>query len=323
MAKTIDTHAHIIPESLIFSRFLQTEERMEDGKRAFYLWGKRICPVHPGLTNVDAHLERMEREKIDMEALSLSPYVMGYEKPADFCAEWARAFNEELARICRLYPSRFVGLGTLPMQDVEASVRELEYCRRELGLAGVQLCSHVNGEDLDTEKFAPLFQRANELGCAILIHPFNVPPPPRMKVYYTLNLVGNPVETTLTVARMLLSGFFEKYPRVKVCFAHGGGAFPYIYSRIRNGFRVRPEPHAGGLTSVDLPDNLFFDTIVYEQRTYEFLRDMCGLEHVCLGSDYPFDMQLPDAAPTVRAWAGSEAEARAVLQDNVARWLDV
>ena len=317
----IDVHAHIIPANLMKSKLLSPEiEEIGAGVYSYVIWGNRIRPAYAALTDENEHLAYMDAQGIDVEVLSTSPYLFGYDKDPAFGRELTRAFNDELADICKKHPDRFIGLGSVPLQDTPSAVEELKYCVTKLGFAGVELCSHVCEEDLDEDRFADFFAAANELGCSILIHPHNIPPRKRLTKYYTANLIGNPIETTLTASRMLLSGFFNKYPKLRVCFAHGGGAFPYVYSRIKNGFAVRPEIKSDILPTVDLPDNMYFDSIVFEEKTFRFMIDAVGLDRVVLGTDYPFDMRLDEPVKTIKNWC-SEQEAKKVLTENANRFL--
>ncbi len=315
-----DAHAHIIPAELMKSEFLSPEvEQIGPGVYSYVIWGSRIRPAYAALNDERIHLSYMEEQNIQKEYLSVPPYLFGYDKDSGFGREWSRAYNESLAALCRRHPARFGGLGTVPMQDVPSAVAELSYCVNTLGFAGVELCSHVNQEDLDEERFADFFEAANKLGCAILIHPHNIPAPRRLSKYYMANLVGNPTETALTAARMLLSGFFDRYPGLRVCFSHGGGAFPFVYGRIKNGFSVRDEPKAGGLKTLELPRNMFFDTIVYDRSPFRFMLETVGAERVLLGTDYPFDMRMREPVVKIQGWC-EPIEAKLVTQENPMRF---
>lgn len=318
----IDVHVHIIPPQLLHSDFLQTAESdLKSGGKCYTIWGKRISPVHPALTDVQVHLERMLADRIKYEVISIPPYIFGYEKDADFAKKWSRTYNDALAEICLTHSGKFIALGTLPMQDVSFAVEELRHCLYDLHFPGFELGSQINGEDLDSEKLSPVFEEANKHGCAILIHPFNVPPPPRMESYYTNNLVGNPSETALTATRLLLSGFFGRYPNIRVCLSHGGGSFPYIYSRIKHGFSVRPEPHIAHIASVEIPPNMYADSIVYEEINYQFLSQVMGPTQICMGSDYPFDMQLTSPVNKLESWCLTRQELQLALRKNSNMWL--
>jgi aminocarboxymuconate-semialdehyde decarboxylase len=315
-----DLHAHIIPEALLKSEFLQADvEEVSPGVRGFVIWGNRIRPAYLGSTDFEAHLADMEKSGVEREMLSVPPYLFGYHKEPGFCREWSRACNEALAAIRDKHPQRFGAMCTVPMQDVAAACAELKHCVENLGFAGVEVCSHVNEEDLDTPQCEECFARADRLKCGVLIHPHNIPAPKRLAAYYTANLVGNPTETALTAARMLLSGFFGKYPNVKVCYSHGGGAFPFILSRIRHGFSVRLEPKSGGLDAVEIPKNMFFDSIIHDEAAFRFMVQAVGVDHVALGTDYPFDMQLSEPVRKITAWCGEE-NAKRILEDNPARF---
>jgi aminocarboxymuconate-semialdehyde decarboxylase len=172
----------------------------------------------------------------------------------------------------------------------------------------------VQGRNLDDPAFEPVWQAADEQGAFILVHPYNVVGRDRMKSYYLQNLIGNPLETTIAAASLVFGGVIERYPRIRFCFAHGGGFAPYQAGRFRHGWKVRPEGKAhlkdGPAASLD---RLLYDTILHAREQLEFLIGAVGPSRVLLGSDYPFDMGQYDTVKLVRSLRISEADKQLIL----------
>src|SRR5205823_11200675 len=185
--------------------------------------------------NPARRIEEMDAAGVSMQALSTVPVMFSYwAKPRD-TLDLARILNDHIAEVVRAHPSRFAGLGTLPMQDAELSVRELERCMGELGLAGVQIGSHVNSKNLDHPDLFPIFQAAERLGAAVFVHPWDMLAKDRMTKYWLGWLVGMPAETTLAICSVIFGGVLERLPRLKIAFAHGGGSFAGTFGRIEAG----------------------------------------------------------------------------------------
>src|SRR5207244_4658177 len=169
------------------------------------------------------------------------PVMFSYwAKPQDTC-DLARLLNDHLAEVVRQFPRRFVGLGTLPLQAPDLAIRELERCRKDLGLQGIEIGSHVNDWNLDHPALFPVFEAAQQLGAAVFVHPWDMLAKERMSKYWLAWLVGMPAETALAICSLIFGGVLERLPRLRVCFAHGGGGFPGTFGRIEHGFQVRPD----------------------------------------------------------------------------------
>ncbi|KAK2570401.1 2-amino-3-carboxymuconate-6-semialdehyde decarboxylase [Acropora cervicornis] len=224
---------------------------------------------------VDENCWSPEARIRDMDATG---FCLSYLAKAEDTLDLCRILNDDLAKTVKKYPKRFVGLGTLPMQ--------------ELDFPGVEIGSHINDWNLDTLELDPVFAAAEELGCAIFIHPWDMELTGRMSKYWLPWLVGMPGETAQAICCMIFGGVLERYPRLKVCFAHGGGAFPFTIGRIEHGFNVRPD-----LCAVENKVNprkyigqIFTDSLVHDAKALKYLVETIGQENVLLGSDYPFPL---------------------------------
>jgi aminocarboxymuconate-semialdehyde decarboxylase len=218
--------------------------------------------------------------------------MFSYRARPEHALDLARLLNDHIAATVSEHPRRFVGLGTLPMQDPGAAVRELERCVRELGLVGVQIGTHVNAWNLDRAEIFPVFQSASDLGAAVFVHPWEMLGSERMPRYWLPWLVGMPAELALALCSLIFGGVLERLPRLRIAFAHGGGAFPGTLGRIERGFHARPD-----LCAVDNPvsprahlGKFFVDSLVHDPDTLRFLLRLVGPDRVALGSDYPFPL---------------------------------
>jgi aminocarboxymuconate-semialdehyde decarboxylase len=294
----IDIHTHILPpdwpnlqERYGYGGWVQLE-RHGTGCAHMTLDGSFFRSVDKNCWDPDSRLSDCASHRVDVQVLSTVPIMFSYwAKPAD-TLDLARLLNEHIASVCAEHPRRFIGLGTVPMQDPDVASRELERCVTKLGLAGIEIGSHVNGMNLDHPKVVPVLEAAQDLGAAIFVHPWEMLGRERMEKYWLPWLVGMPAETSLSICSMIFGGIFEKLPRLRIAFAHGGGAFPATLGRIEHGFRMRPD-----LCAVDNEHNprdylgkFYVDSLVHDAAMLEYMIGLMGAESIALGSDYPFPL---------------------------------
>ena len=247
------------------------------------------------LNTVDTRLADMDRLGIDVQAISPSPGQYFYFTDADTGRAAARAVNDGIAAAVAATPDRFVGMGTVPLQDVGLAVEEMRRCVRELDLRGIEISSNVNGVDYHDERFRPFWAAAEDLGVLIFIHPLGFTHAQRMSEYYFNNLIGNPLESTLAVGHLIFGGVLDRYPGLRICVAHGGGYMPGYWGRMDHGWLARGDcsEHCTHAPSSYLR-KLWLDTLVFDQDQLDSLVRTHGADKLCLGSDYPFDMAEPD-----------------------------
>jgi aminocarboxymuconate-semialdehyde decarboxylase len=224
----------------------------------------------------------------------------------------SRFLNDHIAGIVREHPSRFAGLGTIPMQDPDLACRELARCVNDLGLAGVQIGSHVETWNLNEPALFPVFQEAEKLGAAVFVHPWDMMGKGDMPDYWLPWLVGMPAETARAICSVIFGGVLERLPDLRIMFAHGGGSFPGTLGRIEHGFKVRPD-----LCAVDNDrnpreylDRIYVDSLVHDVRALDHLLELLGAGRIALGSDYPFPLGETAPGALIESHPGLSPEER-------------
>ncbi|XP_040296419.1 2-amino-3-carboxymuconate-6-semialdehyde decarboxylase [Bufo bufo] len=294
----IDIHSHILPKEWPdlkqrygYGGWVQMEHSCK-GEAKLMKDGNIFRVVQSNCWDPEVRLKEMDQSGVTIQALSTVPVMFSYwAKPQD-TLDLSQYLNDDLAAVVKKHPKRFVGLGTLPMQSPDLAVQEMYRCVNELGFPGVQIGSHVNQYELDSPDLYPVYAAAEELNCSIFVHPWDMQMDGRMSKYWLPWLVGMPAETTIAICCMIMGGIFEKFPKLKVCFAHGGGAFPFTVGRINHGFNVRPDLCA--VHNIAPPRKylgaFYTDSLVHDPRALELLVDIIGEDKVLLGTDYPFPL---------------------------------
>jgi aminocarboxymuconate-semialdehyde decarboxylase len=331
MSKVIDIHAHFFPGPFVEA----VKEVSKDyggkvvsdgeGRIVIHLKGIDIGPIGKENFDLRLRLADMDQAGIDMQILSLS-VPMVYWAEAELAVTLARLVNDEYAKVARKYPDRFGGFATLPLQDVDKGIEEMERAILDLGLQGVYVGTNINGKDFDDPDLRPFFRRAHELKVPIFVHPANVVGAERWGKHRLWNLLGNPFDTSIAIAKLILGGVLEEMPDLTLCFAHGGGAFPYLRGRIEHGYKARRES-TGEIPkppSAYLRGNIYYDTILHDDAALAYLIACVGSDKVLLGSDYPFAMgDLDPVASVTRLNSLSPSESKKILGGNAVRLLNL
>ena len=298
----VDVHSHFFPDR--FLRALMREgpahgARVEERQGERLVWSSphQVATIGPVFYDVPARLEALDRWGIRLQALSLSPPMLYWAPPA-LGRDLAQIFNDELAAIGRAHPDRFVALATLPMQDPDGAAAEAARAARA-GCRGVYVGTNVGGRYLDSPEFAPLYELCQRLGLPVFTHPLNNAGEDRMDRWHLGNSVGNPGETALAAARLIMSGILDRFPRLALVLAHGGGSLPFIMARMDHAYAVRREcREAIPRRPSSYLKRVFFDTITHGDAALRFLINAAGPSRVLLGTDHAYDMA--DAAPARR-----------------------
>ena len=338
----IDLHTHILPREWPdldakygYPGFIRLEHhqpccaRMMKGDRVFR-------EIKDNAWEPKRRIEEMDRAGVSMQVLSTVPVMFSYwAKPAD-ALDLARRLNDHIAEVVREHPTRFAGLGTIPLQDPELAAGELDRCIRELGLRGAQIGTHVDANEhchgadcrnLDDASLEVVWRTAEELNAAIFVHPWDMVGKRRMPKYWLPWLVGMPAETCLAICCLMLSGVFDRFPKLRVAFAHGGGAFPFTIGRIEHAFHVRPDLVAvdnknkprSYLAQGSTPARFYVDSLVHDPDALKLLVKLFGAQRVALGSDYPFPLGEAHPGALIESLEGLSAEEKSRLLSGSAQ----
>jgi len=274
--------------------------------------------VEPNCFDAEARLADMEATGVDVQVLSTVPVMFSYWAKPEDTLDLCHILNDDLAQVVKTHPTRFVGLGTLPMQAPELAVQELRRCVNELGLAGVQIGTHINDWNLDAPELFPIFEEAERLGAAIFVHPWDMMAMDKMPDYWLPWLVGMPAETSLAICSLIFGGVFERLPALKVCFAHGGGSFPATLARIEHGYNVRPDLCA--IRNQHKPSEylgrFWLDSLTHDKDMLLHIVKLMGEDRIILGTDYPFPLGELEPGKLIDETDELSAEAKAKLLAN-------
>jgi aminocarboxymuconate-semialdehyde decarboxylase len=327
---TYDVHAHCIPAAL-FELFRTDGPRLgiqlKNGGKGEYAVIRdrvRLQPFNPVLSDLEARIEAMDATGVDVQLLSGWIDLTAYALDPGAGAEYSRRFNEIIAAEAGRYPDRLIPLGTIPLQDPRRAAQELDFAVRDLGMAGVQIATTVDGTDLDRAGLDPFWEAAAGLGCLIVLHPCDPLPGVDLSRNFLDNMVGRPAESTIAVAHLLFSGVLERYPELVICVVHGGGFLPYQLGRMQRGFDAVPRLAAQNISipPSELARRLYYDTVLHDPSPLAFLVGHVGADHVVMGTDYPFPMGDPTPVTTVNEIPGlSDEQRQLILGDNVSRLL--
>jgi aminocarboxymuconate-semialdehyde decarboxylase len=326
----VDIHTHVLPRNWpdLAAQYgyggWVAMEHHAPGCARMMIDGKLFREVRDNLWDPGVRLRECDAAGVGLQVLSTVPVMFSYwAKPAD-AHDLSRFLNDHIAELVRNHPGRFAGLGTLPLQSSDLAIKELERCVKDLGLAGVEIGSHVNEWNLDDENLFPVFQAAEELGAAVFVHPWDMMGKERMPRYWLPWLVGMPAEVSLAICSMIFGGVFERLPRLRVAFAHGGGSFPATIGRIEHGFRVRPDlcACANTVNPRDYLGRFYLDSLVHDPAMMRYLIDLVGPHRIALGSDYPFPLGEAHPGALIEALPELDAPAKhRLLCGTALEWL--
>jgi aminocarboxymuconate-semialdehyde decarboxylase len=293
----IDMHTHILPKSMPnwtakfgYGKFIELIHN-DNGTADMIQGGQFFRTIKENCWDENLRIEEYKKYETQVQVVCTIPVMFSYWAKTNDCVALSQFLNDHIAELVQRYPKNYIGLGTIPMQDAQAAIDELERIKK-IGLVGIQIGSNINDENLSEDKFFPIFESCQRLGLAVMIHPWQMMGFDSMKKYWLPWLVGMPAETSRAACSMIFGGVLERLPELRVCFSHAGGSFLPTIGRIEHGFNCRPD-----LVAIDNPVNprnylgkFWVDSITHDIDALEYILKMQGSNRVCLGSDYPFPL---------------------------------
>jgi len=293
----IDMHTHILPKTMPnwtekfgYGKFIHLEPN-SDGSANMMQGGNFFRRIVENCWDEKLRMEEYQQYATQVQVVCTIPVMFSYWAEPKDCAELSRFLNDHIAALVERFPKNYIGLGTIPMQDSEEAIKELERIK-SIGLVGIQIGSNINDKNLSEEEFFPIFETCSRLGLAVMVHPWQMMGFDSMKKYWLPWLVGMPAETSRAACSMIFGGVLERLPKLRVCFSHAGGSFLPTLGRIEHGFNCRPD-----LVAVDNKVNprnylgkFWVDSITHDIDALKYILKMQGSKRVCLGSDYPFPL---------------------------------
>jgi aminocarboxymuconate-semialdehyde decarboxylase len=324
---SIDIHAHFYPMSYL--KIVAEEggayglscDLNHPGGPLIDLAGKATSVIEERYHNIDARVAAMDKQNLDIHALSLTAPMVYWASP-DLGLRLSQAYNDGCVEAHEKYPDRFVGLAMLPMQSPELALQELERCKDLPGMRGVYMSTHIEGKELSDESFFPVYERIEDMGWTIFLHPTTVVEPARLVKFYLTNFVGNPTESAIAASHLIFGEVLDKFPKLTFCLPHAGGTFPYLIGRITHGWGVRPECKHLKTAPWEYIRRFYYDTITHAHPQLDFLIDLVGADRVVLGSDFCFDMAYEQPVQFVKDHKGlSDADKDLILGGTSAKLL--
>jgi len=327
----IDVHAHIFPQSGIRAWregrewFGATVEKGETGPATI-----RSGKYEAKYSRTEFWIPYRERiaylddKGIDVQVLSLNPQLIRDHLEPKSTIDFCKSVNDELSEAVAESPDRFEALATLPLQDTDASVRELDRAMNELGLKGFLVASHVDGRRWDDPALFPVLEEAERTGAFILLHPFNnrVAGYGLMPGYHLINLIGNPMETTVAAASLVLGGVMDRLPNLRICLSHAGGYLPFAAGRFDHAYGMCKDVSAkAARLPTDYLRSFYYDCISHSDVGLKFVVEQVGADRLLVGTDFPADMGLDEPAKWIDGLPFLTDEQRRMIKGETAERL--
>ena len=280
---------------------------------------KAWIPVSAKLCDIELHSADLVTSRVNMSVICPVPFALHAHGDAQKVLAVDKILNDSIAEAVSARKDRFRGLGHLPMQDPKLAVKELRRVMEGLHLSGVQIGTNVRGKYLGDPEFEEFWEAVNDYKAVVLIHPIDVAGYDRLQAFYGRNLIGNPLETTITAGSLIFSGIFDRMPDLRIVLCHAGGMMPYIIGRWDHGYACRSECKKPQRKPSEYLRNFHYDIIAHSPESLRFLVDVVGADRVVVGSDYPLDMGLSDPIGTLEKAELPEEAFDKIMNDNARR----
>jgi len=325
----IDMHTHILPKDIPdfakkfgYDGFIRLHHHRE-GYARMMKGEKFFREINENCWDPKVRIEEYAKFNTQVQVVCTIPVMFSYHAKPEDGLEVSRFLNDHIAEITAQYPKNYVGLGTLPMQDVDLAIKELERLKHECKMPGIQIGSNINNINLGDEKLYPVFEACERLDMAVLVHPWEMMGEEHMGKYWLPWLVGMPAETSRAIASLIFSGVMEKLPNLRFCFAHAGGSFIPTIGRLEHGFNCRPD-----LVAIDNPVNpreylgkFWVDSATHDPELLEYILKKQGSKKVCLGTDYPFPLGDLEIGTFIEQMSLDKAVVEDMFNQSTLDWL--
>jgi aminocarboxymuconate-semialdehyde decarboxylase len=326
----IDMHTHILPkvmpnwtEKFGYGKFIHLEHQ-EDGTANMMQGGQFFRNIQENCWDENIRITDYESYSTKVQVVCTIPVMFSYWAKTTDCVSLSQFLNDHIAELVQRYPKNYIGLGSIPMQDTEQAIKELERIK-SIGLVGIQIGSNINDENLSEEKFFPIFEACERLSLAVMVHPWQMMGFDSMKKYWLPWLVGMPAETSRAACSLIFGGVLERLPNLRICFSHAGGSFLPTIGRIEHGYNCRPD-----LVAIDNPINpreylgkFWVDSITHDLDALKYILKLQGSNRVCLGSDYPFPLGDLEIGKFIEESDLSSIDKANIFHNSTLEWLDL
>ncbi|MBK7298169.1 MAG: amidohydrolase [Flavobacteriales bacterium] len=325
---SIDIHTHILPENIPdfgskygYRGFIHLDHH-KPGCARMMMDDKFFRGVQANCWDPRTRMDECDQQHVHVQVLSTVPVMFSYWAKAKDTLDLSMFLNDHIAGIVEKHPTRFIGLGTLPMQDTELAIQELERCKK-IGLVGVQIGTHIHGVNLNEPRLFPIFQACEELDMALFVHPWDMMGADRLDKYWLPWLVVMFVEIMVVISSMIFGGVLQRLPKLRVAFAHGGGSFPATIGRIEHGFDVRPDLCAvdNNVNPRDYLGKFWIDSLVHDPKVLQYVMELFGPARVALGTDYPFPLGELEPGTLIKSMPWDTTTKEQLLSGAALQWL--
>ncbi|HRE66903.1 MAG TPA: amidohydrolase family protein [Cyclobacteriaceae bacterium] len=326
----IDSHTHILPQKLPnwsekfgYGDFIYLQHHKQ-GFAKMMRGNQFFREIKENCWDAQVRIEEYAQFHTQVQVVCTIPVMFSYwAKPLD-CLDLSRYLNDHLIGLVKDFPKQYIGLGTVPMQDADLAIEELHRIKKE-GLVGIQIGSNINDENLNENRFYPIFEACEKLNLAIMIHPWNMMGEKQMQRYWLPWLVGMPAESSRAICSLIFGGVFERLPNLRVMFAHAGGSFLPTIGRIQHGFDCRPD-----LVAIDnnvdprkYLGKFWVDSVTHDPLILEYVLKLQGSKKVMLGSDYPFPLGDLEIGKFIEDMNLPVSTKEDIFSNSVLEWLQL